>query len=649
MAEVKGEGLAGALRWERGERAEWLALAEHLVDGAVRHMSPNGAHVVLPGAASKHGARSDGMEGFARTLLLHAFRLRGEPASANARHTDRYLEGLHNGLRSTPTAASWLPAQDKGHAIPEAAAIALALGVAPQSLWAPLDQGAKDRLAVWLSACATATPYDNNWRLFGPMIGGFLTSVGVDVPGLPAVRERALSSLAAWERPDGWISDGDAGTFDYYNSFALHYYPLMLAAVFGDEEFAARRASARSFLATLPAFFADDGAPVYFGRSLTYRFGVAASLSAGALAESLPWDASVAREITSRSVAYFLGHGAVAEDGTVRRGWHGEDRSLVQDYSGPAASYWLAKAFANLVLPADHDYWAGAGQVPRRETPLVVAGGLVLTGSRGGSIARLANHASVSRTNVVLREEAEDPLYSRLEYSSASAPLRIEGLRVGSFTVVVRGEPTGPAMAIPTGSGDFWAASHVELRAPRSARLHSRGPGGAESVARRSIRLGTPHPALATLVAGPWFVHVLRLPQGFGWRKKIRWSGLPVPVDSAVQREALPAGVALTGDNLTSVSVGLIGASRRAQVREGPAAPFAARAAFPVVSGRRGLASARWFAVATYIGVEPARAILASVPRAQSTADGLVITYDQVDYIIRERAGLTIERRLDAR
>jgi hypothetical protein len=50
-------------------RAHWEALADHLLEAAVRYATPDFAQFRLPGRPSRSGLVSDGIEGFARTFL----------------------------------------------------------------------------------------------------------------------------------------------------------------------------------------------------------------------------------------------------------------------------------------------------------------------------------------------------------------------------------------------------------------------------------------------------------------------------------------------------------------------------------------------------------------------------------------------------
>src|SRR4051812_26909887 len=73
-------------------RAHWETVADHLL-AAVEPWATDGyAQYRLPGRASHAGPLSDGLEGFARTFLIAAFRAAGAGGAAPA--LDRYAAGL---------------------------------------------------------------------------------------------------------------------------------------------------------------------------------------------------------------------------------------------------------------------------------------------------------------------------------------------------------------------------------------------------------------------------------------------------------------------------------------------------------------------------------------------------------------------------
>ncbi len=83
-------------------RAHWEATADGLLDSVGRHASPGRGLILLPGRHSWSGARSDGLEGYARTFLLAAFRLAGAAGDDPHGILQRYADGLAAGTRTVP-------------------------------------------------------------------------------------------------------------------------------------------------------------------------------------------------------------------------------------------------------------------------------------------------------------------------------------------------------------------------------------------------------------------------------------------------------------------------------------------------------------------------------------------------------------------
>jgi hypothetical protein len=84
------------------------------------------------------------------------------------------------------------------------------------------------------------------------------------------------------DQTKGMLSDGlqpESKAFDYYASFAIHYYSLLLSSSLEKDQPTLaqkfRRRAAKSSMAIVN-LFAPDGASIPFGRSMTYRFATSA-------------------------------------------------------------------------------------------------------------------------------------------------------------------------------------------------------------------------------------------------------------------------------------------------------------------------------------------------------------------------------------
>jgi hypothetical protein len=95
-----------------------------------------------------------------------------------------------------------------------------------------------------------------------------------------------------------------------------------------------------------------------------------------------------------------------------------------QSYSGPGSPYWASKAFAGLVLPADHPVWTDVEQplaIEQGDVALSLARpGWLVSGSAADGVVRVLahgpDHAPLSRPGV------DEPEYARYGFSSHAAP-----------------------------------------------------------------------------------------------------------------------------------------------------------------------------------------------------------------------------------
>ncbi|MFF1739348.1 DUF2264 domain-containing protein [Streptomyces mirabilis] len=420
-------------------RAHWEAAADSLLAAVAPYATENGALYHLPGAhTSWSGRLSDGLEGYARTLLLAAFR-RDEKA------LERYADGLAAG-----TAGVWPRVADRSQPLVEAASIALALRLTQPLLWERLDDGVRQRAAAWLGDALTAEPWACNWELFPVTVGGFLAEVGYEPEASRAAIDRGLERIEEWYVGDGWYTDGPGRAFDYYNGWAMHLYPVLHAHLADDTRLLDLYGGRLSrHLADYARLFGGDGAPMRQGRSLTYRFATTAPLWLGALTGRTPLSPGETRRLASGALRHFLDRGAVDDRGLLTLGWHGPDETVLQGYSGPASPYWASKAFVGLLLPADHEVWTAReepGPTDRADavTPVGPPNWLLQTTTSDG-LVRLHNHGS--------EDVRYDPHYTRLAYSTATAP------STSYDNSVIVGDDPSRTDIDPLGAGDGWVAS----------------------------------------------------------------------------------------------------------------------------------------------------------------------------------------------
>ncbi|CAM5654667.1 hypothetical protein [Streptomyces afghaniensis 772] [Streptomyces afghaniensis] len=523
-------------------RAHWEAIADRLLDALTPYASPGLAQYRLPGPPSHSGPWSDGLEGFARSFLLAAFRIAGAGGQGVPGLIERYAAGLAAG--TDPHGPDrWPPITDRSQPMVEAASLAIALHETRPWIWDRLDDRVRQRVADWLGGFVGAVVNDSNWRLFQVITEEFLASVGA--PHSRTEIDAGLARLEDWYRGDGWYTDGDGRKFDYYNAWALHLYPVLWARIAGPRAdprlVAVHRTRLRSFLHDHQHFFGADGAPVHQGRSLTYRFATAAPLWAGALADATPLPPGRTRRLASGALKHFAERGVPDAQGLLTLGWYGPFLPVTQRYSGPASPYWASKAFLGLLLPADHPVWTAPeepGPVETADVRLELpAPGWLLHSTAADGIVRLVNHGS-DRLPPPPATAEDSPHYARFAYSSATAP-----------------ETPGPD-------------NHIALLAPDGTstprgRIHPLGVQGSRAASWHRALLpgeGEGHRIeTVSVVHGPWEVRVHRVDAPPG--TPVREGGWAVADDSAPPVASTGPGWALArrADGLTSTVVGLHG------------------------------------------------------------------------------------------
>ncbi|MGD6748734.1 DUF2264 domain-containing protein [Streptomyces sp. BH105] len=455
-------------------RAHWEAVADGLLGAAWRWATPEGALLDLPGRPSGSGVRSDGLEGYARTFLAAGFRVAGAQGKDPHGWLDRYAGGLAAGTRrpGRDDAESWpliLDHHVQGQPMVESASVALGLSLTRPWLWDRLDGDVQDRAEKWLRGAITHTPAPNNWYLFPFMVASFLESVGRSDAATTRAIQRALELMETWYEGDGWYRDGDGRAFDHYNGWALHLYPMLHAHLQGDSALAERMGPRlREHLEGFSLLFGGDGAPIHFGRSLTYRFAASAAVGVGAVTGHTPLSPGASRRLISGNLRYFLDRGGVTDEGLLSLGWHGPHDATLQNYSGPASPYWASKGFVSLLAGEDDPLWTAPEEAAPSEGPdrvlALPAPGLLVQSTRADGIVRLHNHGS-DHVRPFEGEDAAavDVLYSRQAYSTHTGPTSPANAADNQLSVECGGIGSVRRRIHPLGAGQSegwgWAAS----------------------------------------------------------------------------------------------------------------------------------------------------------------------------------------------
>ncbi len=332
------------------------------------HVSPGGARV-RPGVSGAHFPTVEAeLEGFARPLWGAA------PLAAGGGDFDpweRYRAGLANGT-DPEHEEYWGAVTDYSQTAVEMAPIGVALALATDDLWRPLDDDTQAAVADWLRGINDVDVPDSNWLFFRVLANEGLRAVGADQDDAQ-VRED-LDRLESFALADGWYGDGPEGRCDYYTAWELHTDGLLYATLAEDRdpERADRiRDRARAFADEFDRWFAADGGALPYGRSLTYRFAQGAFWGALAFAgvEAFPWGELKGRWL--EHLRWWAQRPIFTADGVLSLGYAYPTLKMTESYNSPSSPYWAMKFFLPLALPDDHPFWQAEEQTPDRPTDTV--------------------------------------------------------------------------------------------------------------------------------------------------------------------------------------------------------------------------------------------------------------------------------------
>jgi hypothetical protein len=576
-------------------RAQWVDFAHRLIAGARRHVSPTGARIQLPGAAGGYGRDIDGLEGFARTLLVVGFCIAGERGEG----VDDLIEFAIRGVAAGVDPANperWVRLDEHPQAKVEAASTALILDLTRDWVWERLDAETRGRVVDYLAPAVGDASYPRtNWLWFRLVVQTFLRSVGG--PWSRTDVDDGLALHDSFVRADGWLSDGEERSYDHYAGWALHLYPILWSRMRGATELAGGRTT--SDVARLDRYLQDaialvgaDGSPLIQGRSLIYRFAAAAPFWVGAIAGVPSIGPGALRHAAGRVVGHFAEHGVPDSDDVLSMGWHGPWRRLAQSYSGPGSPYWAVKGLLGVSLPADDPVWAAPVEpLPvetRDELRAVRAPGWIVSGTHADGIVRVVNHGTDHALPGTLT--GDSPLYARLGYSTATSPLLDDAAwrdpleqsvalvdHVGRVTHRAALEPRGVAVEDGVGyAASTWLA-HLLDPEPRQIG-HGSGLVGAATVLGRVT--------VQSIVRGPWELRIVwvgELETDIDASKlRLRIGGWPVAAGVPVDQRSDEASATASASGLSSSLSAVTGRAAFAVATRIDASPLGGQVAVPV-------------------------------------------------------------------
>ncbi|MCD8336757.1 MAG: DUF2264 domain-containing protein [Lachnospiraceae bacterium] len=342
-----------------------------------------------------------------------------------------FEEIYNNGLSAGADPAHpeyWHTCRDFDQKFCEMAAIAYAMLLAPEQVWDSLSDEAKKNLTEWLWEINRHECCACNWQWFA-----IVTNLALKVRGMPYSRERMETGLAMLEDyydAGGWYRDGNGGEKDYYNPFVMVSYGLLYAMFMEEEEperCAAFRQRARDFAQDYIYWFADDGASIAYGRSMTYRFAQGGFFAFALLSGTEVLPLSVIKGILTRHLTWWLNQPIYDNAGILTIGYAYPNLQMSESYNAPGSPYWALLAFAFLALPDDHPYWqADCAPMPELERQHYLAhAGMLMQRNHNNVVALLPGRLHADGHSHTLEKYGKFAYSSRFGFSISRSPLTL--------------------------------------------------------------------------------------------------------------------------------------------------------------------------------------------------------------------------------
>lgn len=393
-------------------KQDYRNLLLKIVSPLKAYYSSGKARVRLRGHEAWYENTAAETEAFARPLWgLVPFWAGG---GSDAEFEEIYKIGLSNGSNSECN-EYWGECHDRDQRFVEMAAIAYGMLMAPEKVWKPLSDTAKNNLQKWLWQINTHEVCDSNWIFFRILVNTALKKCGMEYSS--ARIESDLNRIDDFYLENGWYMDGVQGQKDYYIAFAIHFYSLIFTG-FMEDDYPDRckrfKQRAADFAQDFIYWFAEDGEAIPYGRSLTYRFAQVAFWSACLLADVRPFPVGVIKGIIERNLKVWNESDMMDNANILSVGYKYPNIIMSEHYNAPGSPYWGLKAFAVLALDDNHEFWsAEALPLPKLDPLHSIPAADMLIARSGGEVTAYAagTHKSFACGQII-------PKYLKFAYST---------------------------------------------------------------------------------------------------------------------------------------------------------------------------------------------------------------------------------------
>lgn len=254
----------------------------------------------------------------------------------------------------------------------EAANLAYAFMVYPRS-WSALPTSTQSHVFALLKRASAIPPHNNNWILFKCAVDVFLYMHRQGVSRLGHVF-KYLDLLESWYVGDGWYKDGPAFHMDFYNSFVIHPFVVVVRGAIrdmrpdGGKQYATAVRRLQRHAEFLERLVAADGTFPVFGRSAVYRTAVFHALAFCAVHLGSETGCCALTRVHDRMWSTDANFDAA---GFLHLGFMGKQHGMANSYSSNASCYFTCLSFSVCGLPESHPFWMSSSLDARLTQELI--------------------------------------------------------------------------------------------------------------------------------------------------------------------------------------------------------------------------------------------------------------------------------------
>ncbi|MCJ0821028.1 DUF2264 domain-containing protein [Vibrio vulnificus] len=417
---LRDEKILNMFQDENELKVQCEALVSYIAEGFQHYAVWDYTHAYYPGMPSQQTARLDAMEGCSRVLptlaaWLHVYKK--EPTKLYS-FTNEQLDVIDWIKRAFIAGTDpchpgyWGNVEDYDQRICESADLALTLWLSKEHVWSHLSHMEQLQILNWFSQVNNLKTVDNNWHLF-PLT---VQIVIKNLTGSDDIEYYRYERLKSFLANNGWFRDGKNGNYDYYNAWGFYYSLYWIDQI--DPEFDPKfiRKSLESFSDNYRYLFTSQGFPL-FGRSACYRLSATVPLIAALdiCDEKLSSKhLGQFKRAFKTNLSYFINNGALKK-GRPTQGIFSDDSRLMDNYSGPASSFWSFRALNIALYCGDR-----IGLWDVREQPLEIEKGDFMFSLDGPDILVVGVQDTQEVTVIFKHEYTYDqsPYSRKLEYQS---------------------------------------------------------------------------------------------------------------------------------------------------------------------------------------------------------------------------------------